>query len=760
VTRQYYAGRPKDFAELLRILDSELRLVTPTDPEGVEAGPTQAGGQFYQLTHDYLVHSLREWLTRKQKETRRGRAELRLAERSAAWNAKPVSRHLPAWWEWVNILLFTRKRDWTPTQRRMMRNAGRFHAVRGVALLVLLLVLGWIGFEVYGRLLVESIVTAETADVPRLVEQLPPFRRWANARLLRHVQEAPEDSKEHIHASLALLGPDESQVEYLYRRLLTAGPAEVLVIRDVLLPGRGALRERLWGVLMDSKSDPDRRLRAASALAKDDPDDGRWGKVGRDMAAKLATENSLVVGKWMDALRPVGGSLLSPLAAIIEDDKRGVSELRTLATIYGNLAERQPDAFVRLETRLAEQSKPNATEEARVALARRQANVGTALVLMGRGEKFWPLLRHSPDPTVRSYLIERLGPAGVEVKVLVAWLEAEQDVSTRRALILSLGQCDRELVRLAGGDELVNRLLALYRDDPDGGIHGAAEWVLRLWKEDVKLKGIDAELAGGKANGRRWFVNRQGQTMVVFPAPGEVIVGEGTDRIGKGTGQYKARIDWTYAIAAKEVTVGQFLKFSKDYKYLKEFSPTEECPVNQVNWYDAAAYCNWLSEQEGIPEDQWCYLKNTAGNYAEGMRLAPGWRQRTGYRLPGDAEWEHACRAGSVTDWSCGMAVELLEKYAWDIRSSFGKMHPAGKLKPNEGGLFDMHGNAEEWTQDRFDKLSNNEDTEVIKNLDIFILRSGSVEYPSSHVRCAYRDGFVATNALPINGFRLARTFR
>src|SRR5262249_9818189 len=63
-----YASRPKDFDELLRILDGELRLITPTDPEGqdVDAPPTvQAGERYYQLTHDYLVPSLRDWLTRK-----------------------------------------------------------------------------------------------------------------------------------------------------------------------------------------------------------------------------------------------------------------------------------------------------------------------------------------------------------------------------------------------------------------------------------------------------------------------------------------------------------------------------------------------------------------------------------------------------------------------------------------------------------------------------------------------------------------------
>ena len=70
---------------------------------------TKPGERYYQLTHDYLVHSLRDWLTRKQRETRRGRAELRLAERSASWNAKPENRHLPSALEWANIRLLTKK---------------------------------------------------------------------------------------------------------------------------------------------------------------------------------------------------------------------------------------------------------------------------------------------------------------------------------------------------------------------------------------------------------------------------------------------------------------------------------------------------------------------------------------------------------------------------------------------------------------------------------------------------------------------------
>ncbi len=79
-----YVERPGDFIDLIRTLDGDLRLITPVDPEGSidddEPAAAPPAGRFYQLTHDYLVHSLRDWLTRKQRETRRGRAELLLAD--------------------------------------------------------------------------------------------------------------------------------------------------------------------------------------------------------------------------------------------------------------------------------------------------------------------------------------------------------------------------------------------------------------------------------------------------------------------------------------------------------------------------------------------------------------------------------------------------------------------------------------------------------------------------------------------------------
>jgi hypothetical protein len=163
------AERPEDFEALLRILNNEVRLITPTDPEGAQreaaidssadggtvrlptepastdrdegAGSTR-GVRYYQLTHDYLVPSLREWLTRKQKETRRGRAELRLEDRTAQWTRSPEPRFLPGPVEYLSILRYVRPAKRTPAQRAMLHAANRFYLRWTTAVFLVLALLG------------------------------------------------------------------------------------------------------------------------------------------------------------------------------------------------------------------------------------------------------------------------------------------------------------------------------------------------------------------------------------------------------------------------------------------------------------------------------------------------------------------------------------------------------------------------------------------------------------------------------------------
>ncbi len=167
---------------------------------------------------------------------------------------------------------------------------------------------------------------------------------------------------------------------------------------------------------------------------------------------------------------------------------------------------------------------------------------------------------------------------------------------------------------------------------------------------------------------RRWFVNSQGQTFAVIEGPVEFDMGSPPtepDRYSDET-LHRVQIPRRFAIAAKEVTVEQYQKFVKetpedDHAKNDQYSPDPKGPMNNVSWYDAAAYCNWLSRKENLPE---CYEPNERGKYAAGMRIKSDALKLPGYRLPTEAEWEYACRSGAATSRYYGSSIDLLDRYA------------------------------------------------------------------------------------------------
>jgi formylglycine-generating enzyme required for sulfatase activity len=342
------------------------------------------------------------------------------------------------------------------------------------------------------------------------------------------------------------------------------------------------------------------------------------------------------------------------------------------------------------------------------------------------------------------------------------------------------------------------------------------EWAKDKEQREKRRQGIHQLLTKDKEKTPpQWYVNGQGQTMVVIPGPVQFRMGSPAKEEWRSPDetQHQRRIGRTFALAAKSVTVQEFRRSLRSNKLeawfdaggeaaplMKQYSPEENGPIILVDWFHAALYCNWLSEQEGIPKEQWCYETNAQRLWREKASAAvmmllqrhplaaagsssyflvdrplqvtalrKDYLSLTGYRLPTEAEWEYACRAGAVTGRYYGETEELLPRYGWYLKNSGERAGAVGGKKPNDLGLFDVHGNVWTWCQEIYGPYPPRKDGETIEDKeDIYdinaqnvrALRGGSFSNPASLVRSASRNNNVPALRYNDLGFRPARTYR
>jgi formylglycine-generating enzyme required for sulfatase activity len=801
-----YKSSPHEFDNLLDILDSKLHLVTPADSGTDE--------QYYQLTHDFIVAPLRSWIEESSAQTLRGLSRLLLERSSRVWHIRPGYWRLPWWWQQIRIYFFVRGR--TPAQDSMLKVARNSSLVTW-AVVTVALVGGalWLRSSVRhytAQSLVAKLGAADLNEVPSIVSDLAPYGPITTPLLEDQLSGAPDGTPKRLRLSLALLPSAVEQREYIYQQLLQTKPSDFPVLRDALRPYSEHYIRRLSDTFEKGRSDQNEELalRAAAALASYDPDSQVLDSSKDAIAAILIRLPLADVTLWSDAFRPVHEKLISPLNRFYHDMTLPAIERSIAAQILtayaadriNDLTELALDAdekqFQIVFSKLADLGERaaasmlqelNATvssdlndEEAEHASERR-ANAAVTLARLNHPEPLWPLLTASSDPTIRSFLIHRLGPMGVKSSLVIERLNVEQDLSTKRALILALGEC--ESIPADEQTKMVNKLLGIYRELADPGLHSASEWLLTKWGQGGLLRPVlqhlkeighstREEIAASFGPARaavdtRWYVNSEGQTMVAFHGPFNVTFGSPGSESGREQSNvvnerlHDKTIERSFAVSATDVTVEDFRRFQPTYKLGNVYAPDPRCPINSVSWYDAARYCNWLSNKEQLTP---VYdIEMQADNSAATIKLKDNYLSLSGYRLPTEAEWEYACRAGAVTSHYFGKGDKLLGKYAWYTKYSRDEsLLPVGMLKPNDFGCFDMLGNAWQWCEERGSSYlvkndeEDREDIDHVSKDDHRMVRGGSFTYPAWNDRCASRASYPPLTQNNNISFRVAQT--
>jgi formylglycine-generating enzyme required for sulfatase activity len=433
-----------------------------------------------------------------------------------------------------------------------------------------------------------------------------------------------------------------------------------------------------------------------------------------------------------------------------------------------------------------EQPAQDLGETERIRLGRRRSGAAVAL-LLEPGSAF-DMFRVGDDPEALTQFLHRLQDRRRFPRVvdeLLKCLDRAREEQARYAVLLALGECDLQGLPAERRQALTDKLLDWYATDPSSAVHGAARWLLRRWGSGEAAAAVDRKpLAFDPTGKREWFVMevRVGQrlpsgrfletgtihmTFVTF-RPGEFVMGSApsdTDR-DEDESLHRVRMTRPFAIGMLELAREQYVSVMTQadrYAYdeaFSEFGPSGSHPAVGVSWNAAVEYCRLLTRLAGLAEADQCYEPiNGASTVSSAPQRWSFHPERAGFRLPTEAEWEYACRSGTKTRFSWGSDPTVLD-YGWFAENAGRRTNAGGQMRPNLRGLFDMHGNAQEWCHDWYGEYAGPDQHDPIgpPQGKSRVLRGGAWIYPAWHARAAARDFNLPGILFPHVGFRVVRT--
>ena len=691
-----YRTRREDFNDLLRILDRELRLITPTDPEfqtDDSAVEVKVGQMYYQLTHDYLVHSLRGWLTLKQKETARGRAELLLADRAAGWKANPKNRSLPSMSEFMNIIMLIPRNGWSEPERRMMSQATRVYGSQWI--LSAILVFALLGTALFVRShviesrhrnkadeIVDRFLVADASQISGIVEEINKDEVRTRPRLLSIVDDETNDRAKRLRASIALADRPGIRTSKLIELAASADLPELKAIRKRFTPYAEKLKGELCAAMRREESSLASRLRIGTLLTVADPHGPEWMEFSPMVVNGLLNENTIDVGSWSELLQTSAPELIPILrdrfcdpttsqtvrtraARILSQyadatllcDLLFKSEVATFSDLF-NAVPHYERSVIELARQFLNDDVRPINDDERISRAHRRRNAGMTLLKLGQLDDVELLLSTSTDATTRTALLLGMKQFDVPPIILRQCLDKWKDPVARQAIWLSMGDYPIQDFSSNPEQEIVGKLMELIRDSSHQCERSAVEWLLKKWGYNDKAVEMRLQLAKKVSSAaelpqsRDWWVTTENHTM-------KIINDIDTSQLNLLKNKQKQQHlstparPYPFAVSIHEVTMQQFKRFKDDKDFAIDVAHDPQCPANRISYTEAMQYCRWLSEREDIKESEMCYPAMKGASFGNG-HFTNEFLMRSGYRLPTEFEWEYICKSGSLTPWFSG----------------------------------------------------------------------------------------------------------
>lgn len=520
--------------------------------------------------------------------------------------------------------------------------------------------------------------------------------------------------KDKLKLAMVLTGYHEEVDRFLVSYVLDCSLAELVILLDEKRKRTWITnKEFFWDIAKDRQKTTAQRIRAMAVLAQVDSDNASWKDVQSDLAEFLLSCN-LVEGKVWSKL--FNKALLSCSHRFVLDtyDDRKDGGVNIQIVVLSNLVKHDPTITSRLipnvsptqfrflskhlfhnkkttEKQLNKKISSikrkkyyNRTDKDRSQLA----NCYLSLIVFCQIDPVI-VFNNIDDPTTEILVATRCNQYQIGLEALIRSLESTtvKDEKQLRLLIVACAYYRTQSITLELRNRLRIRTTKIMESTVDSGVHHTAKWLLRKWNWETE--------SNGKINlfsmQRNWVTTKSGYEMVKISQQYEYLLPEEMrheSTLNRGIIQHEGAFA-SYFIGCKEVTWNIYGPYTKEKGLPFPSQSKKDSPVLNRSFSEAAKFCNWLTLKEGFGQNEQCFQQ-----VGENMVLVQDYQTKKGYRFA--TFYEHHNAIGES-----GFLVKNNHLYKfseWFRENSNGQIQKVGRLQPNFFGLFDICGNATEWS--------------------------------------------------------------